>query len=159
MTTATSSGLYLFATWGLIEQLCWFDHCEPSSVPSWLTPQTSIKHVVNQQISMMSILGSVGEKYLCEGWKRKWRLDNMYSGKLCWANICIVMGLVCREERVDVEIRPVFFNIMVFEDKCFVEEYKSNLHKRHHVLPIVCPNHPHNTCHPCLYVNNRVKYM
>jgi hypothetical protein len=44
----------------------------------------------------------------------------MYSGKLSWTNICIAMGLVCREDRVGLDIRPVFFNIMVFEDKCFV---------------------------------------
>ena len=35
-------------------------------------------------------------------------------------NIWIVMGLVCREEIVGLEIRLVFFNIMVFEDKYYV---------------------------------------
>ena len=42
------------------------------------------------------------------------------------------MGLVCREEIVGLEIRPVFFNIMFFEDKCYVEDFSFNFHKQHH---------------------------
>ena len=119
---------------------------------------------------MMPMLESEGGKQFCEGWKRKECLDRRYSDKVCLTSIWIAMGLVCRKEIVGLEIRPVFFNIMFFEDKCNAQDFSSNFHKQHHgayafvsilfhVFPIVYPNAQHNPCNPCLYVNNRVEYV